>query len=261
MAFAAALAPKDAGIQGAQGVQEAPLSQPQPQTLPASADASSSAPDQMGAATAATVPSVMPVFASQNEADADPGAQSNESQFASIPVAAPQGDSALTNEVSKPAQTEQPQAAREASALNEPENKISTGKPVDEISLRVTDNQGGRVDLKVVDRAGEVRLTVHGNNIELTKGLRDGLPDLVKGLDHAGYHAEVWRPSETAASSGNRNPGGSGWDSQPRDGRGNGSNPQGRQDARSGQAKPQPEWVEEMNRTAAREAVLGRRLI
>jgi hypothetical protein len=68
-------------------------------------------------------------------------------------------------------------------------------EPAREISLRVSEAGRDNVEVRLKDRAGELRLTVHARESELVRSLRDGLPHLVTRLQQGGFEARAWRPA------------------------------------------------------------------
>jgi hypothetical protein len=151
------------------------------------------------------------------------------------------------------ARTEAPLHANstEAAQMNTtPEAKPP--QPVKQLSIQVGQGQQEKVELRVVERAGELQVSVRAANPDLAQGLRQGLSDLVGQLEQNGYHADAWRPGATAgmppaaadkpqtqAGSQNNNPQSqSGWSQQDRQ-QGN-HNPSHR-----------PQWVEELETTSA----------
>jgi hypothetical protein len=55
---------------------------------------------------------------------------------------------------------------------------------------------GEPVKVRVVERAGEVKLAVHTGDANLAQSLREDLGELVRRLEQSGYRAETWRPGE-----------------------------------------------------------------
>jgi hypothetical protein len=118
-----------------------------------------------------------------------------------------------------------------------------------DISLRVGGGPGGSgengVDVRIVDREGEVRFAVRTPNGTLLSSLRENLGDLLSRFDQAGYHAESWQPASGRApyqeqgSGSNHNP--SAGQQSPGDSREQGQPQQQREDA-------PPEWLEEFER-------------
>ena len=70
---------------------------------------------------------------------------------------------------------------------------------VHDIQLRL-DGDTGRVNVRVVERAGEVRVDVRTPDGGLSRALRADLPSLATRIEQAGFHAETWRPTPIAAS-------------------------------------------------------------
>src|SRR5207249_4483594 len=71
------------------------------------------------------------------------------------------------------------------------ETPVRNGESVKDISLRLTDKDQGSVQVRLSERAGELRVSVRTPDAGLTRGLRDGLSDLVGRLEHSGYKAET----------------------------------------------------------------------
>jgi hypothetical protein len=76
-------------------------------------------------------------------------------------------------------------------------------EPLRELSLVVPGKQAegrtqGSVEVRVLERAGEVRLSVRTPDTELATSLRQQLGDLVGRLEQTGYQAETWRPAEVS---------------------------------------------------------------
>jgi len=55
-------------------------------------------------------------------------------------------------------------------------------------------SDGGRVAVRVADRAGEVTVDVRTPEAGLAGALRADLPDLAARIEQTGYHAEIWHP-------------------------------------------------------------------
>ena len=51
------------------------------------------------------------------------------------------------------------------------------------------------VDIRMTERAGEVRVTVHTTDADLAGSLRSDLPELLTRLRQSGFQAEAWRPA------------------------------------------------------------------
>ena len=81
----------------------------------------------------------------------------------------------------------------------------ATAQPVSrDVSLRMAEGETS-VDIRMAERAGEIRVTVHTPDRELANSLRLDLPELVGRLRQSGFDAEAWRPgiqSDTVRRSG-----------------------------------------------------------
>ncbi len=123
----------------------------------------------------------------------------------------------------------------------EPADPIQTKPKTDsvrELALRLTDTGHQRVEVRLVERAGELRVAVHSRDIDLQRGLRDVLPDLVGRLADLGYRSETWRPSDSRFDGDQQQPGqpGGGWSQQ--------------QGQHQNQRQPeQPAWLDELQQT------------
>ncbi len=108
------------------------------------------------------------------------------------------------------------------------------------------------VDIRLVDRAGSLRVAVHTADQDLAQNLQSGLNDLVHRLEHKGFEAEAWAPGErsgaggpAAAAHGEGSDAGGKGDKGPRDGgqqRFSGQNQNGRN---------RPKWVAELEQKLA----------
>jgi hypothetical protein len=68
--------------------------------------------------------------------------------------------------------------------------RLSEGRQQDNVQVRVT------------DRAGEVRVAVHTGDLQLAHSLRGQLGELVTRLEQTGYRAQTWQPAEASAGPG-----------------------------------------------------------
>ena len=114
--------------------------------------------------------------------------------------------------------------------------RVSEGKKQDSIQVRLT------------DRAGEVRVAVHTGDSELAHSLRGQLGELVTRLEQTGYRTQTWQPAEISAGPARtgdaRAPGGH----EESSGMGRGNSGWGGQEARQQQrdSPDQPEWVKSL---------------
>jgi hypothetical protein len=58
-----------------------------------------------------------------------------------------------------------------------------------------SDNQ--RVDVKLIDRNGELHVAVQSADPILNSDLRASVHDLIGGLEKSGFRAETWQPGDT----------------------------------------------------------------
>lgn len=150
------------------------------------------------------------------------------------------------------AQTPDAQPARPVTRTEMPITEADQAKPAAPLKdLTFQVNQSNeRVEVRIVQQAGEVRVAVRTGDTDLVHGLQQNLSDLSGKLQQSGYHADTWRPGIAAEtmSSGNDSRKGSG-DSgngqpQPQSG--------GSQHDRSQQNQNRsnrPRWVDEMEST------------
>ena len=137
-----------------------------------------------------------------------------------------------------------------APAVRVPEHmqtEVKPAEPLKQISIQVGQAQQERVELRVVERAGELQVAVRSTNPEVAQGLRQGISELVGRLEQSGFRAEAWRPggvvtaveasAEARGKSTEFRHGGSG--EQPS----NGSQQRGQQ---GNPHRARPQWVEEM---------------
>ncbi len=128
--------------------------------------------------------------------------------------------------------------------IPEPAAPVASSQPVRDLSFHIGAGTANQVDVRIQDRAGEVRVAVHSSDPELTTDMRQQLGDLVVRLDRAGYHSETFKPTsetQSAQSSSESSDSGkqdSSGDSQQQQQ----EQPQGRQ-----RKDAQPKWLQEMN--------------
>lgn len=115
-----------------------------------------------------------------------------------------------------------------------------------QIAIRIAQPDSAPVDLRVIERSGQVHVDVRTMDADMQTSLRQDLGTLTNSLERAGYHAEAFTPAARAASaaqmSGNMSDSDRGQDSsQGRNDSGNfsGDRRQQQQQKRSGN------WLEE----------------
>ncbi len=70
-----------------------------------------------------------------------------------------------------------------------------------DITIKLPDASERGMDVRFVERGGEVHVAIRTSDGEMAQTLRSGLNDFVGRMDHAGIRAEVWRPGAEASSS------------------------------------------------------------
>lgn len=76
------------------------------------------------------------------------------------------------------------------------EEAAITKAPLKDISFQVGQAQGQKVEVRVTEQAGELRVAVRAGDSDVAQGLRQGLSDLTTKLTENGYRAETWRPGD-----------------------------------------------------------------
>jgi hypothetical protein len=127
--------------------------------------------------------------------------------------------------------------------------------PMKEISMSVEAPEGPKVDIRIVQHAGDLRIAVKSADNDTTQGLRHGLSDLANRLNETGYHAETWRPgqqatlTESASASGDLSNRSSSDGSQSH----SGSSSQNR-GQRDNNPSNRPRWIQELESNLGRGA-------
>ena len=73
--------------------------------------------------------------------------------------------------------------------------------PMKELSMRIEAAEGQTVDIRIVQRAGDLQIAVKSGDDFTTQGLRHGLSDLENRLNQTGYHTETWQPGQATQES------------------------------------------------------------
>jgi len=106
----------------------------------------------------------------------------------------PRPQSQTETHTAPPARVERPSEILPAEAPRAP---VSSPR---EITVRLADLQQRATDVRFVERAGQVHVSVRTGDAEFARTLRSGLNDLMTRLDHAGIRAEMARPGSDASS-------------------------------------------------------------
>jgi len=117
--------------------------------------------------------------------------------------------------------------------------------------MRLSHPDAPPVEVKVVDRAGTVRVAVRTADVNLTDNLQSGLSDLVHRLEHKGFDAEAWAPHNASVASSQivRSSGeSSSFESSGRDPRDTARQGSGGQ---QNNGRNRPKWVDELEQKLA----------
>jgi hypothetical protein len=76
-----------------------------------------------------------------------------------------------------------------------------TSGPVREISMRFNDTAQESAHLRVVEKGGEVLVSVRSGSEQLARTLSSDLGDLAHRLEQNGFQAELYRPAASSSSS------------------------------------------------------------
>lgn len=110
-----------------------------------------------------------------------------------ISMSTPRGDAAATPQRSTAAA--QPFANLETlTDLEDP----AQSQPLREITIRVAANTSQSADVRMLERNGEIQVTVRASDPALNSSLRSNVNSLVSSLSLEGTSAEVWHPGLTA---------------------------------------------------------------
>jgi hypothetical protein len=90
----------------------------------------------------------------------------------------------------------------EAPPIRAEEAAPRTAAPLKDLSIQIGQSSEESVELRVIEREGELHVAVRTGDADLAHGLRQGLPELVDHLDQSGFRAEAWRPSGVVSAPG-----------------------------------------------------------
>jgi hypothetical protein len=88
--------------------------------------------------------------------------------------------------------------ALRASELSAPAAPVQAAAAVKEIAVRIATPQAPAVDVHLVERAGQLQVSVRTSDGGLQTSLRQDLGSLVNSLERSGYRAESFLPRETS---------------------------------------------------------------
>lgn len=144
--------------------------------------------------------------------------------------------------VDKPAFAEAENTLKSAST-DELTNKPVVSEPLRNLLLQLKSDDNRRVDVRLIERAGELHVAVKAADPALTERLQQHMPELTSRLESERFTHEVWMPklsesqrSESGSDSHNASSGG---DGQPNF---TSNNDAGRRNG--GQSRNRPDWVD-----------------
>ena len=155
-----------------------------------------------------------------------------------------------------PEQAAAPRAAEPSAAEMDPSAAESANNAqVRDVRMQLTGSENQRVDVRVLDRGGELRVSVRADDPSLVRSLQDNMADLSTRLDQAHFRSEIWTPRTEAVSRS---------ESSSTNGRtlsnGNESSGQGGQGKQqNGRQNQQPAWMDDFEETTAGSGSGGKR--
>jgi hypothetical protein len=163
-------------------------------------------------------------------------------------IATPQRETQPASTIHQPPASRTPQnvSAQAEPIAAQPASHPQTGE-ARTISLRVADGTEQRVELKVTERAGEVRVEVRAGDADLAGSLRENLGDLVRRVEQNGLRAEGWHPVQAGSLDSRMQDRRAESQSFREDPSGRQSQPQSGGEGQRGQQQSEPNrWFEEM---------------
>lgn len=129
-------------------------------------------------------------FTNEHHSDAQPNPQA-------APLAQAEGSRASSD---RSAELEQPRAA--GAAASDAAAETPPADPIRNLRLQVEGDNNQRVDVRLTEEGGELRVSVRSADPNLTQALQDHMPDLTNRLEQQHFRTEVWIPrsSETSDS-------------------------------------------------------------
>jgi len=115
-----------------------------------------------------------------------------------------------------------------------------------ELTMRIEAAEGQKVDVRIVQRAGDLQIAVKSADDVTTQGLRHGLADLANRLNETGYHAETWRPGQQATLESSASNQSQSDQSQSDGSQSNSSGSQQDRGQRHNNPSNRPHWIDEL---------------
>lgn len=156
-----------------------------------------------------------------------------------------QETSAPSATVTEPASAHTPQTAAQTEIPGHTDPTAKTGT-ANELSFSVSASDRQKVEIRVMDRAGEVRVSVRTPNEDLANTLRGDLGSLTGKLSQSGYATEAFAPASHSGEF-SRQQSGSSPDQQQPGGQNGNAYRQGQQQSSQQQGRSgRPAWLEEL---------------
>ena len=227
LAFAVKIGGSDAAATASSGQDD----QPAPA---ATADTATASPF------AAELDSMAAAFGEKGSAGREPESGIAGGNAALSTATMPQNASAaLTDNTAAASQT------KSAKPLDLPEEPATNTSAVKVVQVQINGSDNTRVDLRMMEKAGALTISVRSGDSSLTKALQQDLPELSNKLNDQQLRAEWWTPESQKASAvqkSENSPTGDSNSETPNQERQRGGN-SGQQSGRDAQ---QPDWVDEL---------------
>ena len=120
------------------------------------------------------------------------------------PWSAPTTSPALLNDQAEPAESV---TAAAPVAEIDMEDPSGSAQPVRTLQLQLGGTGDQRVDLRLVEHAGGLSVSVRASDSSLTRGLQDNLPELSSRLAAEHYQTQAWLPAAGQTSAGGHSSG------------------------------------------------------
>jgi hypothetical protein len=145
-------------------------------------------------------------------------------------------------------QTRSTSGPETVAAVEPPTPPAAPAKPVQDIRLQLGGEHHPPVQLRFVEKGGEITVAVRTPDTGLRDDLRDHLAQLAGRLERSGYATETWRPSAAADARNDLPPRGQ---AAPDSGQHSSGGDDTRRQSEGRQQHPQPQearphWVEEL---------------
>lgn len=130
--------------------------------------------------------------------------------------------------------------------------------PLKDISLQVGQTPEQRVEVRIVERSGELRVAVRTPDADLAHGLRQGLSEVVGRLSESGFRTETWHPGGTTGQvASTARSAETSADTPQQDSQGRGNTSHQEQQRHGNQQSNRPEWLDELDGTMSRNKSTG----